>query len=147
MSERLRRWIRNPSGSARSGSNPLGVALCALPQKTNHLICFRICVCYVLLHKTAVANTKHGVTWIANRMPGEKCSHPSNHLHQGLNYSAKRLTTHLKPKRLASRAKYNFKTKRTPCGTRTRNLRIRSPTPCPLGQGGRCSSANLKTLF
>ena len=24
----------------------------------------------------------------------------------------------------------------TPCGTRTRNLRIRSPTPCPLGQGG-----------
>ena len=27
---------------------------------------------------------------------------------------------------------------RTPCGTRTRNLRIRSPTPCPLGQGGFC---------
>ena len=27
-------------------------------------------------------------------------------------------------------------TKVTPCGTRTRNLRIRSPTPCPLGQGG-----------
>ena len=26
----------------------------------------------------------------------------------------------------------------TPCGTRTRNLRIRSPTPCPLGQGGLC---------
>ena len=26
----------------------------------------------------------------------------------------------------------------TPCGTRTRNLRIRSPTPCPLGQGGMC---------
>ena len=26
----------------------------------------------------------------------------------------------------------------TPCGTRTRNLRIRSLTPCPLGQGG-CS--------
>ena len=24
----------------------------------------------------------------------------------------------------------------TPCGTRTRNLRIRCPTPCPLGQGG-----------
>ena len=24
----------------------------------------------------------------------------------------------------------------TPCETRTRNLRIRSPTPCPLGQGG-----------
>ena len=24
----------------------------------------------------------------------------------------------------------------TSCGTRTRNLRIRSPTPCPLGQGG-----------
>ena len=23
-----------------------------------------------------------------------------------------------------------------PCGTRARNLRIRSPTPCPLGQGG-----------
>ena len=27
-------------------------------------------------------------------------------------------------------------THNTPCGTRTRNLRIRSPTPCPLGQGG-----------
>ncbi len=26
--------------------------------------------------------------------------------------------------------------KNTPCGTRARNLRIRSPTPCPLGQGG-----------
>ncbi len=26
--------------------------------------------------------------------------------------------------------------KNTPCGTRTHNLRIRSPTPCPLGQGG-----------
>jgi hypothetical protein len=24
----------------------------------------------------------------------------------------------------------------TPCGTRARNLRIRGPTPCPLGQGG-----------
>ena len=29
-------------------------------------------------------------------------------------------------------------TQDTPCGTRTRNLRIRSPTPCPLGQGGSC---------
>ena len=27
LSERLRRWTRNPSGSARRGSNPLGVAL------------------------------------------------------------------------------------------------------------------------
>ena len=27
----------------------------------------------------------------------------------------------------------------TPCGTRTRNLWNRSPTPCPLGQGGRCN--------
>ena len=26
----------------------------------------------------------------------------------------------------------------TPCGTRARNLRIRGPTPCPLGQGGYC---------
>ena len=26
-----------------------------------------------------------------------------------------------------------------PLQTRTRNLRIRSPTPCPLGQGGCCS--------
>lgn len=31
--------------------------------------------------------------------------------------------------------------KSTPCGTRTRNLRIRSPTPCPLGQGGFMRSA------
>ena len=29
-------------------------------------------------------------------------------------------------------------TQRTPCGTRTHNLWIRGPTPCPLGQGGRC---------
>ena len=27
----------------------------------------------------------------------------------------------------------------TPCGTRARNLRIRGPTPCPLGQGGNVS--------
>ena len=27
VSERLRRWTRNPLGSARRGSNPLGVAL------------------------------------------------------------------------------------------------------------------------
>ena len=29
----------------------------------------------------------------------------------------------------------------TPCGMRTRNLRIRGPTPCPLGQGG-CDARN-----
>ena len=29
----------------------------------------------------------------------------------------------------------------TPCGTRTHNLRIRSPTPCPLGQGGSTKSS------
>ena len=34
--------------------------------------------------------------------------------------------------------------KRTPCGTRTRNLRIRSPTPCPLGQGGHSAYVNIK---
>ena len=37
-----------------------------------------------------------------------------------------------------------FKTKYTPCGTRTRNLRIRSPTPCPLGQGGRYYSMEFR---
>ena len=31
---------------------------------------------------------------------------------------------------------FSFYIMSTPCGTRTRNLRIRSPTPCPLGQGG-----------
>jgi hypothetical protein len=34
--------------------------------------------------------------------------------------------------------------KSTPCGTRTRNLRIRSPTPCPLGQGGCCVQFTLQ---
>ena len=29
VSERLRRWTRNPLGSARRGSNPLGVVFCA----------------------------------------------------------------------------------------------------------------------
>ena len=33
VSERLRRWTRNPLGSARRGSNPLGVALCARWQR------------------------------------------------------------------------------------------------------------------
>jgi hypothetical protein len=33
-------------------------------------------------------------------------------------------------------ADYTSEHTSTPCGTRTRNLRIRSPTPCPLGQGG-----------
>ena len=40
----------------------------------------------------------------------------------------------------------------TPCGTRTRNLRIRSPTPCPLGQGGLltheyCNSHQSKSIL
>ena len=30
VSERLRRWTRNPLGSARRGSNPLGVVFCAM---------------------------------------------------------------------------------------------------------------------
>ena len=30
VSERLRRWTRNPLGSARRGSNPLGVAMLVL---------------------------------------------------------------------------------------------------------------------
>ena len=37
-----------------------------------------------------------------------------------------------------------FPMSNTPCGTRARNLRIRGPTPCPLGQGG---SAHLAQLF
>ena len=32
MSERLRRWTRNPLGSARRGSNPLGVVLIKSPR-------------------------------------------------------------------------------------------------------------------
>ena len=32
----------------------------------------------------------------------------------------------------------------TSCGTRARNLRIRSPTPCPLGQGGHSVHANIR---
>ena len=35
----------------------------------------------------------------------------------------------------------------TPCGTRTRNLRIRSPTPCPLGQGGCCVPGKYQDLI
>ena len=31
----------------------------------------------------------------------------------------------------------------TPCGTRTHNLWIRSPTPCPLGQGGYIAEASM----
>ena len=34
----------------------------------------------------------------------------------------------------------------TPCGTRTRNLRIRSPTPCPLSQGGQWSIAGVRVV-
>ena len=34
MSERLRRWTRNPLGSARRGSNPLGVAGLTSPSAT-----------------------------------------------------------------------------------------------------------------
>ena len=34
----------------------------------------------------------------------------------------------------------------TPCGTRTRNLRIRSPTPCPLGQGGQWPIPEVRVL-
>ena len=35
----------------------------------------------------------------------------------------------------------------TPCGTRTRNLRITSPTPCPLGQGGLDAHATSQALY
>ena len=35
----------------------------------------------------------------------------------------------------------------TPCGARTRNLRIRSPTPCPLGQGGHICFVNVRKAF
>ena len=38
VSERLRRWTRNPLGSARRGSNPLGVAF-ALVSKLSNLLC------------------------------------------------------------------------------------------------------------
>ena len=37
---------------------------------------------------------------------------------------------------LASSLVSLFPCQSTPCGTRTRNLQIRGPTPCPLGQGG-----------
>ena len=45
-------------------------------------------------------------------------------------------------KEFANRCCLLTTTNNTPCGTRTRNLRIRSPTPCPLGQGGlaKCAS-------
>ena len=36
----------------------------------------------------------------------------------------------------------------TRCGTRARNLRIRGPTPCPLGQGGlMCASRSPRTIY
>ena len=36
----------------------------------------------------------------------------------------------------------------TPCGTRAQNLRIRGPTPCPLGQGGlMCMSRSPRTIY
>ena len=35
----------------------------------------------------------------------------------------------------------------TPCGTRTRNLRIRSPPPCPLGQGGHICFVSVRKAF
>ena len=34
----------------------------------------------------------------------------------------------------------------TPCGTRAHNLRIRGPTPCPLGQGGLDEGPSLRIL-
>ena len=37
-------------------------------------------------------------------------------------------------------------TESTPCGTRSRNLRMRSPTPCPLGQGGLTCQVAVATL-
>ena len=41
VSERLRRWTRNPLGSARRGSNPLGVACCpnSATLPVHHLGC------------------------------------------------------------------------------------------------------------
>ena len=37
VSERLRRWTRNPLGSARRGSNPLAVAFPPIPQYSSSL--------------------------------------------------------------------------------------------------------------
>ena len=87
MSEWLRRWTRNPLGSARRGSNPLGVV--SVSRCMNHCSLFEISTHGVLMisvnrpplsrhiHvKTPIERMRHNLTVVYNRLAFLSTSSP-----------------------------------------------------------------------
>ena len=55
--------------------------------------------------------------------------------YRGLSAAAIDVLKHTQCTPTRKKNRLRLSNRNTPCGTRTHNLRIRSPTPCPLGQG------------
>ena len=126
----LRRWLQAPVRKG-VGSNPTAVT-CTRARHCEPLLCNRLLCrtvpCCVVRCRALVCRVKavpcHTVPWRTVpcvRVCVGVCSAPVS----------------LPKDTLPDTGQPERRNPRTPCGTRTRNLRIRSLTPCPLGQGGK----------
>ena len=116
VSERLRRWTRNPLGSARRGSNPLAVD-------------------YLPLHQLSPSKD---CTQVLTESRASATSNTSNKNSKAL--SKKGNTPSLLPQAAWGQwTLYGTWTKKfTRGGTRTRNLLLRREAPYPLGHTSTC---------
>ena len=142
LAEWSRRRPAKPMGSPRVGSNPTGVVFMAFMvfdkcffAKNKSRAFTNVCQGLAVIKQAQVLCTSGVAQWLAcwahnPKVPGSK---PGSAIEM--------LRSHLCCKIFIPIAGVRLKS--TPCGTRTHNLRIRSPTPCPLGQGG----CHLETSF